>query len=85
MAMESKKNKLFQLFSFLKKEKLNNPMWIWITLSVGVFLFYSIYLFHDIIWTTKNVFTRIGCEYCLNYANYDFIYKDDVKCMIKEL
>ena len=38
-----------------------------------------------LIWTTKNVFKRIGCEYCLNYANYDFIYKDDVKCMIKEL
>lgn len=38
-----------------------------------------------LIWTTKNFFTRFEGEHCLNYANYDFIYKDDVKCLIKDL
>lgn len=41
----------------LRKKKLNVPLWLWIVFSGVIFVFYSIYTFHDIIWTTKNGLT----------------------------
>jgi hypothetical protein len=44
-----------------KKKYLNIPIWVWLIIAAVPVVFYSIYSFSDIIWTTKNGLTVWYC------------------------